>query len=185
MRRLPSRLSIVNVVATAELRQSLDLTKLAFAKGFLYDAAVYRCAYLKDEKMIGKVSVFSTGKMISVGARSLQAARRDLSYTTRRLEEMGLITHPRIEVKLQNIVATGELGRHINIESLASKLPQVIYEPEQFPAAIHYAKELEGASILIFASGKVVFSGLKTQRLLRVARHVLAELAQKSSTGRV
>jgi len=84
-----------------------------------------------------------------------------------------MITPTRITVKLQNIVATSSLGRSISLENLSTRLPQTIYEPEQFPAAIHYAKELEGASILIFANGKVVFAGLRKLDLIDKAKQVL------------
>lgn len=172
------KLSIVNVVATAELRQFVDLTKLIFVQGFLYDTAIYKCAYLKDERTNAKVSIFSTGKMISVGAKSFQAAKHDLNYTTQRLAELGLISPTKIRVKLQNIVATGEIGQSIDIEKLSARLPNIIYEPEQFPGAIYYAKELDGASILIFANGKVVFAGLRRQELLDVGKRVLVQLAE-------
>jgi transcription initiation factor TFIID TATA-box-binding protein len=81
-------------------------------------------------------------------------------------------------VKLQNIVATGEIGCVLDIEKLSVKLPNITYEPEQFAGAIYYAKELEGASILIFANGKVVFAGLKRPHLLEVGRQLLIKLAQ-------
>ena len=81
-------------------------------------------------------------------------------------------------MKLQNIVATADIGQSVDLERISSKLPHVIYEPEQFPGAIYYAKELEGASILIFANGKVVFAGLKTQELLEVGKSVLLELTR-------
>ncbi len=119
------------------------------------------------------ISIFSTGKMISVGSKNVQTAKHDLHYASRRLVELGLITPTRITVKLQNIVATSSLGRSINLETLPTQLPQTIYEPEQFPGAIHYAKELEGASILIFANGKVVFAGLRRLDLLDTAKQVL------------
>ena len=146
--------------------------------GFLYDTAIYRCAYLKDHKTRGKVSIFSTGKMISVGSKSFDDAKRDLKYASRRLAKLGLISPTRIKVKLQNIVATGDIGQKMDIERLSLKLPNIIYEPEQFPGAIYYAKELEGASILIFASGKVVIAGLRNEHLLEVARGVLAKLGE-------
>ena len=116
--------------------------------------------------------------MISVGAKSFAAARRDLNYATRRLRELGLISRTKITMKLQNIVATADIGQSVDLERISSKLPHVIYEPEQFPGAIYYAKELEGASILIFANGKVVFAGLKTQELLEVGKSVLLELTR-------
>jgi len=116
--------------------------------------------------------------MISIGTKSFKAAKHDLNYAARRLAELGLISSTKIKVRLQNIVATGDLGHSVDIESLALRLPNVIYEPEQFPGAIYYAKELEGASILIFANGKVVFAGLRRQELVETAKKVLVELAR-------
>ena len=170
------------MVATAELGQFIELEKLTTAKGFLYDQTIYRCAYLKDSKTRGKVSIFSTGKMISIGARSFEAAKHDLSYAVKRLARLGLISPTDVNPRLQNIVATGDIGHMVDIERISLKLPDIIYEPEQFPGAIYHARELEGASILIFASGKVVFAGLKSPRLLQTARQVLLELDHQTST---
>jgi transcription initiation factor TFIID TATA-box-binding protein len=116
--------------------------------------------------------------MISVGTRSYEDAKRDLKYAANRLAELGLITKAKISVKLQNIVATGDIGHILDIERLSVKLPNIIYEPEQFPGAIYYAKELERASILIFTSGKVVIAGLRGERLLEVAKKVLVKLEE-------
>jgi transcription initiation factor TFIID TATA-box-binding protein len=172
------KVSIVNVVATAELEQVVNLTKLVYVNGFLYDTAIYRCAYLKDKRTRAKVSIFSTGKMICVGAKSFDDAKHDLNYATRKLAELGLVSKRKITVKVRNIVATGDIGHAVDIERFSAKLPNIIYEPEQFPGAIYYAKELEGASILIFANGKVVFAGLKREDLLQVGRQVLIKLAE-------
>jgi transcription initiation factor TFIID TATA-box-binding protein len=181
LQRLLPRLAIVNVVATAELNQLVNLEELVHVPGFFYDTAVYSCAYLKDSKTRGKVSIFSTGKMISIGARSFEAAKHDLSYAARRLARLGLISPTDVNPRLQNIVATGDIGHMVDIERFSLKLPDIIYEPEQFPGAIYHARELEGASILIFASGKVVFAGLKSLELLQTARQVLAELDKQTS----
>jgi transcription initiation factor TFIID TATA-box-binding protein len=176
--RLLPKLAIVNVVATAELKQPVDLNKLVFVDGFLYDTAIYKCAYLKDNKTRAKVAIFSTGKMICVGSKNFEDAKHDLVHAAKRITKLHLVKPTKINVKLQNIVATGEIGKPIDIEELYTKLPNVIYEPEQFPGAIYYAKELEGASILIFASGKVVIAGLRAERLLEVARKVLSKLGE-------
>jgi transcription initiation factor TFIID TATA-box-binding protein len=114
--------------------------------------------------------------MISIGSKSFLDAKHDLNYATKRLAELGLISATKIKVELQNIVATGEIGKPIDIEKFSVNLQNIIYEPEQFPGAIYYNKELEGAPILIFASGKVVIAGLRDERLLQVARRVLVNL---------
>jgi transcription initiation factor TFIID TATA-box-binding protein len=178
LQRLLPMLNIVNVVATGDLKQLINLDRLANVDEFRYDPAVYHCAYLQNRETVAKIIVFASGKLISVGAKSFRDAKHDLEYAAGRLAELGFITSMKIHVKLQNIVATGDIGRPVDIEKLSIKLPSIIYEPEQFPGAIYYAKELEGASILIFASGKVVFAGLKRKELLEVGKHVLIELAR-------
>jgi len=176
LRDLRPRLEVVNVVATAELDQPVDLVKLTGLEGFLYDQAIYHCAYLKDRNTKAKVSIFATGKMISVGAKSLADSEHDLKYTAGILVKHNVIKHTKIEVKLRNIVATTQLGMKLDLESLTRTLPSVIYEPEQFPAAIYHAKDLETASVLVFSNGKIVFAGLRTTQQLKMARKVAASL---------
>ena len=178
LQRLIKKLTIVNVVATAESKQVVDLAKTFHVSGFRYDPEIYQCAYLKDRNTKGKVSIFSTGKMISIGTKSYKDSKHDLNYAAKRLSELGLVTGARINAKLQNIVAIGDTGHALDIERLSYKLPNIIYEPEQFPGAIYHAKELEGASILMFASGKVVFTGLKSPELLEMGEKLLTDLAR-------
>ena len=71
MQRLVPKLTVVNTVPTSDLDQFIDLERLADAEGFLYDRATYNCAYFKDEKTRAKVSIFTTGKMISVGTKRM------------------------------------------------------------------------------------------------------------------
>ena len=138
---------------------------------------IYQCAYLKDSETFGKVSIFASGKLISIGTRSVKAARHDLNHAAERLAELGLIEPVKIKVVLQNLVATAEVGKEVDMNKLAQKL-NVIYEPEQFPGAIYYAPELEGASVLVFANGKIVLAGLKHKYLLSVGREVISEIAE-------
>jgi transcription initiation factor TFIID TATA-box-binding protein len=178
LRERSIRLKIVNIVATANLGQPVDLLRLANVEGFLYDQAIYHCAYLKDDKTHAKVSIFATGKMICVGTRSFKDADRDLNYAAKRLAKLGLISRVKIAVTVQNIVATSDIGHDVDLESLATKLPHVIYDPQQFPGAIYYAEELDGSSILVFANGKVVIAGLRHRALLDIAMRVITYLAE-------
>ena len=52
------------MIATAELGQFVSLERLVYVLGFLYDTAIYKCAYLRDNRTRAKISIFSTGKMI-------------------------------------------------------------------------------------------------------------------------
>jgi TATA-box binding protein (TBP) (component of TFIID and TFIIIB) len=91
-------IKIVNLVATTRLNQKIELSKLAFLEGFLYDEGVYHCAYLRDGKTKGKVSVFSSGNLISTGTRRLADAKSDLEYAVKRL--------------VKDLRRTSEHGRH-------------------------------------------------------------------------
>src|SRR2546425_12880017 len=72
LEQLVAKLNVVNLIATAELKQRVDLESLSRVSGFRYDPAVYRCAYFNDEVTRGKVSIFGTGKMISVATRRVE-----------------------------------------------------------------------------------------------------------------
>lgn len=168
-----SRFKTVNVVMTANLAQSVNLRAVLGVAGFRYDRSVYHCAYLKDRKTTGKVSIFATGKMISVGTTNPSAARHDLEYATRRLLKLGLIQPIVLEAKVQNIVAVMDLGRRADLGRIALSVPDLIYEPEEFPGAIWHSPDFRGATILLFANGKVVCTGLKELGLLSLVESAL------------
>jgi TATA-box binding protein (TBP) (component of TFIID and TFIIIB) len=155
---------VVNVVATAELDNSVDLESLheLFPRKVIYDQEIYggRAAYFKSADMHGKVTIFGSGKMISIGTKSEKRARRELRLVAKALE-IGL----RVEPTIRNIVATANLGFEPDLEKISSmKQMKVIYEPDQFPGAIIHMplpSSPKEASILLFASGKLVCVGLK------------------------
>jgi transcription initiation factor TFIID TATA-box-binding protein len=60
------------------------------------------------------------------------------------------------------MVASAALGLELDLYALANKIPEIEYEPEQFPGAILKFKEPK-ASLLLFKNGKVVCVGCKTR----------------------
>ena len=154
---------VVNVVATSALDLPVELQSLPkfFPHEAEHDDEIYggRVAYFKSEAMQGKVAIFSSGKMISVGTRSVEEARRELNLVAEALKA-NLNTEPRV----RNIVATSDLGYKVDLERISSMSQIVaVYEPEQFPGAIIKMPlpNDKTASILLFASGKLVCVGLK------------------------
>lgn len=156
------KVEIVNVVATAELGDEVDLGKISELNSITYDPSRYFCAYFSDEKMESKVSVFSSGKMISVGGKSMKAARHDLMYVRGSLLEHGFVENRPLEVILRNLVATVDTHMPIELEELAIRMSGAVYEPEQFPGIIFRPKTCD-CSTLIFSSGKLVVSGLREE----------------------
>ncbi|MBN2122358.1 TATA-box-binding protein [Candidatus Micrarchaeota archaeon] len=67
-----------------------------------------------------------------------------------------------IEYKVTNIVASSNLGLELDLFMLARDIPEIEYEPEQFPGAILKYDEPK-ATLLLFKNGKVVCVGCKTK----------------------
>jgi TATA-box binding protein (TBP) (component of TFIID and TFIIIB) len=55
--------------------------------------------------MQGRVSIFSSGKLISVGTKSEEQAQKELQQAKQFLIEKGLIEEIKLKPKTQNIVA--------------------------------------------------------------------------------
>jgi len=155
---------IVNVVATAAINQEVDLEEIRKFDDIFHDSNVYggRVAYFKTKSMQGKVSIFASGKMISVGTKSEEAASEELEVAKDFFVKKGLISDVVLEPKVRNMVVCADFGKQVNLEDLAVK-EQVIYEPEQFPGVILRLAEPYKVSVLIFATGKIVITGLASK----------------------
>jgi TATA-box binding protein (TBP) (component of TFIID and TFIIIB) len=121
-----------------------------------------RCGYVKDKMMQGHVAVFFSGQMISAGANSISASIEQLEHTMEILGIEKFIERIRIEPKVQNVVATADLKSKIDLNRATSILTKFSLEPEQFPGAIY--RSPQGPTCLIFASGKIVIAGAKSEK---------------------
>jgi len=70
--------------------------------------------------------------------------------------------------RIENIVATVNLGVDLNLEMLAEKLPAAEYNPEQFPGLILRLQKPK-ISALIFRTGNMVCTGAKSEEELKRA----------------
>ncbi|MFB6490992.1 MAG: TATA-box-binding protein [Thermoproteus sp. AZ2] len=77
--------------------------------------------------------------------------------------------------KIENIVATVNLGVELSLEELAEKLPVAEYNPDQFPGLILRLTKPR-ISALIFRTGKMVCTGAKNEADLKNAVHALVRL---------
>lgn len=164
------------MVATAALNQPVDLERLPtlFPRIVFYDPTAYQPpapAYFKSKDMEGKVSIFPSGKMISVGTRSKEKAGQELILVANRLKK-ARVAELKTEPKIENIVFTADLGFKPDLEKISNvKGRKVVYEPEQFPGAIirlSFPQDNDNirATILLFASGKIVCVGLKKSEFI-------------------
>jgi transcription initiation factor TFIID TATA-box-binding protein len=77
-----------------------------------------------------------------------------------------LIGRPKF--KVENIVASADLQLDLDLYSIAFKVYDVEYEPEQFPGAIFKMKEPR-SSLLLFKNGKIICTGCKNEKEVQTA----------------
>ncbi|NIQ06926.1 MAG: TATA box-binding protein, partial [Candidatus Korarchaeota archaeon] len=118
------------------------------------------------------------GKMVCTGAKSEKEARRAVKKVIRELKKGGIIIIGKLELKIQNIVASASLGGMIDLESATLMLDKTMYEPEQFPGLIYRMGEPK-VVILLFASGKLVCTGAKREEDVYEAVHKLHETLEE------
>lgn len=153
-------LKIQNIVCTADLKQRVDIASFNEFEFLRSNLDLYRCGYVKDNTMVGRTTVFASGKLISVGTKSIEQSINELKKTCKILQKYKLVKLIKIIPKVQNIVAKFDLEKKIQIEKLARTVPKCMYEPDQFPGLIFHIKD--GCTIMIFASGKGIITGAKT-----------------------
>ena len=157
-------IEIVNVVASASIEQNLDLNEIQ--KKFLnveYNPNQFPGAVFRIENPKSAILLFRTGKMVCTGTKSEKLAVKAVNLTVSKLRRGKIKIKKDAVVTIQNIVASINLGGRIHLEQTARRLPRSMYEPEQFPGVIHRMIEPKTV-ILIFASGKLVCTGAKTEK---------------------
>ncbi len=152
-------ITIENVVASADLQQSIDLESVARSfSSAKYNPNTFPGLIYRAKKPDVAILIFSSGKMIVAGAKSGGMAKRAVSKLLEEFKMAGIVILGEPDVTIRNMVATADLSRRIDLEQMATRLEGTIYDPEQFPGLIYRLKETRG-TLLVFANGRVVCSG--------------------------
>jgi transcription initiation factor TFIID TATA-box-binding protein len=171
-------ISIVNVVASVTLNQKFNL--LDIVKNFRnveynrerFPGLVFRLKRPKTATLI-----FSTGKMVCTGAKSEKMAKRAVHKVVRELKNGGIIILGKPKIVIQNMVASANLHGSIDLETAADVLENVMYEPEQFPGLIYRMQDPKTV-LLLFASGKLVCTGAKSEEMVHESVANIYEVLQ-------
>jgi len=157
-------IEIVNVVASATIDQRLDLYDIQKKfPGVEYNPEQFPGAVFRIENPKASTLLFSTGKMVCTGSKSSVLAVKAVNTVVKELRKGGIKIKKDAVVTVQNIVSSINLGGRVHLELAARTLPRSMYEPEQFPGVIHRMLDPKTV-ILIFASGKLVCTGAKTEK---------------------
>lgn len=170
---------IENMVAAITLNRKLDLEKLAK----LESSAIYNpkkfpgIIYRIPKPKLGTL-IFNTGKVICSGAKSREDIDKGLKKLVAKLKEKKIKIEGKPEIKVQNIVASANLGFKVNLDLVAMECENTEYEPEQFPGLV-FRIDNPKTVMLVFSSGKIIVTGAKTPadatRAANITREIIKE----------
>ncbi len=160
---------IVNMVASTQLTESIDLYDVSANMGITYEAEqfpgmVYRVGEDTHGEGAPKVCLllFGSGRLVATGAKSYDDVVIAMNHIFDDLKnhDFELWDFDEDNIQVQNIVMTYDYGHTLHLHDLVLTLPfdRCEYEPEQFPGLIFRLDKTSGVC-LIFSSGKCVVTG--------------------------
>ncbi len=159
---MDQEIKIENVVASTEFEGRIPLDRIAIElenteyEPEQFPGLVYR---LKEPK--AAALLFSSGKVVCTGTKSPEQAKEAVMQIIEELKETDVYVENEPEIEVQNIVASSNLGEHLNLNRIAFDLVGTEYEPEQFPGLVYRLDE-PSVVFLLFSSGRIVCTGGRT-----------------------
>ena len=122
--------------------------------------------------------IFKSGKVVCTGAKSEDISHSSAKMYAKQIRKLGFPIKLS-DFKIQNVVASCDLQFQIGLEGLANEHYKFCrYDPELFPGLI-YRLTKPKLVMLIFNSGKVVFTGAKTREQLVEAFNLIEPVLRK------
>jgi transcription initiation factor TFIID TATA-box-binding protein len=158
-------IKIVNIVVSTSLEHDVPLEKMAATlPNTEYNPEQFPGLVIRIKDPKTSALIFSSGKVVCTGARTLKDVDESLKKIIKALEKIKIKITIKPEITIQNIVASGSIGMMLNLNVLAMKLNNVEYEPEQFPGLVYKLMSQDvKATFLLFSNGKIVCTGTKSE----------------------
>jgi len=172
-------IKVVNIVVSTSLMHDIPLEKMAATlSNTEYNPEQFPGLVIRIKEPKTSALIFSSGKVVCTGARSMDKVEESIKKIIKSLEKINVKITIKPEIKIQNIVASGSVGMDLNLNTLAMKLENTEYEPEQFPGLV-YKLAAAKATFLLFSNGKVVCTGTKSEKEVHAALDKLIENLKK------
>jgi len=156
-------ITIENIIVYTQIADSLDIKRIAEKlPAFKYSPNEFNGLTLKLDNPNAAVLLLSDGKAICTGAKKIEDAEDAIKKSIDKLTEAGIQISKDFEIKTQNIIASMDLKKELELELLSEELSSedIDYDPEKFPGLIYKMKDID-ASLIVFSSGKIVCTGTK------------------------
>lgn len=164
-----------NVVVSASIHRDLPLEKLATKlERAEYNPEQFPGLILKMDVPKASALLFSSGKIICTGTKSIREARKAIDAIVKKLEAIGLKVTGKPDIEVQNMVASGSVGGKLNLNEIVFKFENTEYEPEQFPGLVYKLPDSH-ITFLLFGTGKIVVTGAKSEREIIESVYILRD----------
>ena len=175
---------VVNIVVSTSLEHDIPLEKMAATlSNTEYNPEQFPGLVIRIKEPKTSALIFSSGKVVCTGARTLDKVEESIKKIIKSLEKINIKITVKPEIKVQNIVASGSVGMDLNLNTLAMKLENTEYEPEQFPGLVYKlrinAAKPFNSTFLLFSNGKIVCTGTKSEKEVHIALDKLIENLKK------
>jgi len=155
---------IVNIVVSTSLEHAIPLEKMASTlSNTEYNPEQFPGLVLRIKEPKTSALIFSSGNVVCTGARTMAEVEESIKKIIKILLKINIKIIVEPKIKIQNIVASGDINMNLNLNSLAMKLNNTEYEPEQFPGLVYKLREAK-ATFLLFSNGKIVCTGTKSEQ---------------------
>jgi transcription initiation factor TFIID TATA-box-binding protein len=161
---------INNVVATVKLELSERLDLLTITRKVPeseYNPERFPGLILRIEEPKASFLIFTTGSMVITGLKNVLLVEKAVKIVFKMLKKFGFKL-PKPQIKVENLVASGDLHTTIDLNKAVIFMESVMYEPEVFPGLIYHMKDPR-AVFLIFSTGKIVCTGVKNEESVKAA----------------
>lgn len=153
------KIKIENIVASVSLNVEVPLEKIVSKlEGMEYEPEQFPGLVYRVAKPKAAALIFGSGKIVCTGARSIEDINTVIRKVIAVIRSIGTKVPRNFKVQVENIVASAKLDAKLNLETIAFKLENSEYEPEQFPGLV-YRMEDPKVAFLFFGSGKIVCTG--------------------------
>ena len=160
------KITVQNVVASLDLHHELPLEKIiSTLPNTEYNPEQFPGLVLRLSN--GKTALlFSSGKAVCTGAKGRSDIERTIELIKKELKKIKIKITKKVDIDIQNIVASGDIRMILNLNKLAFKLENSEYEPEQFPGLVYHMPN-SNLTFLLFGTGRIVCTGGKSLKEIK------------------
>lgn len=172
---------VENVVVFATLGKDIPLVKISHELESAeyapesFPGVIYR---IKEPRVA--TLIFSSGKIVCTGARSIDDARIAVENVVGDLRALGIDIPKKYTLRVENMVASTQIEAKVKLalDEIAIMLENSEYEPESFPGLVFRLAEPRVA-FLLFGTGKIICTGSRNEDDIHTALGRFGEKLQE------